>query len=562
MLSPSKTLSHSALALSILLALTACGGDKPKTDTQTAPAQESEIKTADTPKAELAEKQEIVINNGTEPESLDPHKTNGAPEATLIRQMLVGLTSTDADGKTTGGVAESWTTSDDGKTWTFKLRQSKWSNGEPVTAHDFVYSFQRAIDPKTAAPRASYIADAKIVNAADILEGNKSPSELGIKAVDDYTIEITLSEPVPYLADALIHTTVKPVHKATVEKFGDKWTDPANIVVNGPYKVSNWIVNERIEMVRNEQYFDNANTTIDKVTFLPITDQTAAVNRYTTGELDISGGVPEAMFEKLKSEKPDEVRVAPLLCTYYYETNHAKPPFDNANVRRALSLALDRETITDKVLAMGQTPAYQLAPPFMHNMGEANPEWRAWDKAKRIEEAKKLLTEAGYSESKPLKFELLYNTSESHKNIATAATSLWKEALGGMIDITMTNQEWKTYLDTKRQGKFEMARAGWCAVYNEPSAIMNILRSNNSSNTGKYNSPEYDTAMDNTLTAKDDAERKALYHKAQAVLDKDTPNILVYHYVRVNMVKPYVMGYSKNDPTDSFQVKDMKIAKH
>lgn len=553
-----RYLSYSPLALSVLLL--GCNNSQPP-QTDTAVITQETTAPSDQPQT-LASVQEIVINNGAEPESLDPHKTNGVPESNLIRQMLVGLTTTDADGQTVPGVAESWTVSDDGTVWTFKLRPSTWSNGEPLTAHDFVYSFRRAIDPATAAPRASYLVDAKIVNAGEILENGANLETLGVRAIDDHTFEITLSEPVPYLADALIHTTLKPVHRASIERFGDKWTDPANIVVNGAYKPSLWQINDRIEMARNTHYYDNANTTIDKVTFVNIGDETAAVNRYLADELSIAGGVPETLFEKLKTERPDELKVAPLLCTYYFETNKAKPPFDNVDVRRALALALDRETITDKVIGMGQTPAYQFAPPKMNGMGETDPDWRAWDETKRIEEAKRLLAKAGYNKTNPLTFELLYNTSESHKKIAAAATSLWKKTLGEVIEVNLVNQEWKTYLDTKRQGDHQMARAGWCAVYNEPSAILNTLRSNNSSNTGKYQSPNYDAKLDQTLRAKDQGERTALYHEAERILDADMPNILVYHYVNTNLVKPYVLGYSIKDPNDNYQVKHLKIAAH
>lgn len=214
----------------------------------------------------LADKQELVINNGAEPESLDPHKVSGVPESNILRQMFVGLTTTDPDGKTIPGMAESWESADN-KVWTFKIRDAKWSNGDPVTAEDFVYSFRRVVDPNTASPYASYLADDKVLNAQEVIDGKVKPDALGVKALDEKTLQVTLSEPVPYFPDTLIHTSVKPVPQKVVEKFGEKWTDPANIVVNGPYKISEWQVNDKIVLERNESYYDNANTTLEKLRY-------------------------------------------------------------------------------------------------------------------------------------------------------------------------------------------------------------------------------------------------------------------------------------------------------
>ena len=510
----------------------------------------------------LADKQELVINNSAEPESLDPHKVSGTPEAAIIRQMLVGLTTTDPDGKTIPGMAESWENTDN-KVWTFKLRDAKWSNGDPVTANDFVYSFRRLVDPNTASPYASYLADAKVVGAQEIIDGKAKPDTLGVKALDDKTLQVTLSEPVPYFPDTLIHTSVKPVNQKTVEKFGEKWTDPANIVVNGPYKISEWQVNDKIVLERNENYYDNANTTLNKVVMLAIPSSTTDVARYQSGEIDVTNNeIPPEQFASLKEQVGDQLQVSPMLCTYYYEFNTVKPPFNDARVRRALALALDRNTISDKVVGQGQTPAYQLTPVATNGMQNNTPEWQSWDQAKRVEEAKKLLKEAGYSESKPLKFELLYNTNDNHKKIAVAASSLWKQSLG-FVDVSLINKEWKTYLDTRRNGNYQVARAGWCGDYNEPSTFLNIVKTGNSNNQGKYSSANFDSLMTQTLKAGVTPEQRAgIYKQAEAQLDADMPNINVYHYVSPRLIKPYVVGFSTKDPLDNWQAKDLKVAKH
>lgn len=538
------------LMLAILMA--GCSGDKSTTNNQAAEIDPNV----------LADSQELVVNNAAEPESLDPHKVSGVPEATLGRQILEGLTNTDSEGKTIPAMATSWE-SEDNKVWTFKLRDAKWSNGDPVTAEDFVYSMRRLVDPNTASPYSSYLVDAKVVGADQIVEGNAGIETLGVKAVDDKTLQVTLTEPVPYFPDMLIHNSVKPVHQKTVEAFGDKWTSPENIVVNGPYTVSEWQVNDKMVLKRNPSYYDDANTTIDTVTFLPIPSSTTDVARYQAGEIDITyNEIPTEQFASLKEQVGDQLSVSPYLCTYYYEFNTVKPPFDDPKVRRALALALDRDTITDKVIGQGQTAAYQLTPPATNGDVKNTPEWSTWDQEKRVAEAKKLLNEAGYSDSNPLSFELLYNTNDNHKKTAVAATSLWKQALG-FVDVTLTNKEWKTYLDTRRNGNYQIARAGWCGDYNEASAFLNIAKSDNSGNYGKYNSANFDSLMAQTLKAGVSPEQRAnLYEQAEAQLDQDMGLLNIYHYVSPRLVKPYVIGFPTKDILDNWQAKNLSIAKH
>ncbi len=302
----------SALLVAISLALFGCGEDK---SAQTADKPAETAGAEQKADAKLAATQEVVINNGADPESLDPHKVSGVPESNILRQMLVGLTTTDNDGNTIGGMASEWS-SPDNKVWTFKLRDASWSNGDPVTAEDFVYSFRRVVDPNTASPYASYLADAKVLNAQDVIDGKASPDTLGVKAIDDKTLEITLSEPVPYLPHMMIHTSTKPVNPKVVKEHGDKWTDPANYVVNGAYKLKDWQINEKITLERNPSYYDDANTTINKITLLAISDGPTEVSRYKAGEVDMTSTIPSEQYEQLKAELGSEVYVAPKLCTY------------------------------------------------------------------------------------------------------------------------------------------------------------------------------------------------------------------------------------------------------
>ncbi|EOU9536432.1 oligopeptide ABC transporter substrate-binding protein OppA [Cronobacter dublinensis] len=510
---------------------------------------------------QLAEKQTLVRNNGSEVQSLDPHKIEGVPESNINRDLFEGLLVTDVEGHPSAGVAEKWDNKDF-KVWTFHLRKdAKWSNGEPVTAQDFVYSWQRLADPKTASPYESYLQYGHITNIDDIIAGKKPATELGVKAIDDHTLEVTLSEPVPYFYKLLVHSSMSPVPKAAVEKFGEKWTQPANIVSNGAYKLKSWVVNERIVLERNTNYWDNAKTVINEVTYLPISSEVTDVNRYRSGEIDMTyNNMPIELFQKLKKEIPKEVHVDPYLCTYYYEINNQKAPFNDPRVRTALKLGLDRDIIVHKVKNQGDLPAYGYTPPYTDGAKFTEPAWFKMTQEQRNAEAKKLLAEAGYTADKPLTFDLLYNTSDLHKKLAIAAASIWKKNLG--VNVKLENQEWKTFLDTRHQGNFDVARAGWCADYNEPTSFLNTMLSNSSNNTSHYKSEAFDKVMQETLQVSDEAQRSELYNKAEQQLDKDSVIVPVYYYVNARLVKPWVGGYTGKDPLDNVYVKNLYIIKH
>lgn len=510
---------------------------------------------------QLADKQTLVRNNGAEVQSLDPHKIEGVPESNVNRDLFEGLVIGDLNGHPVPGVAESWDNKDF-KVWTFHIRKdAKWSDGSPVTAQEFVYSWQRLADPKTASPYASYLQYGHVANVDEIIAGKKPATDLGVKAIDDKTFEVTLSEPVPYFYKLLVHPSVSPVPKAAIEKYGEKWTQPANIVTNGAYKLKDWVVNERIVLERNTNYWDNAKTVINQVTYLPISSEVTDVNRYRSGEIDMTyNNMPIELFQKLKKEIPKEVHVDPYLCTYYYEINNQKAPFTDVRVRTALKLALDRDIIVNKVKNQGDLPAYSYTPPYTDGMKLVEPEWFKWSQEKRNEEAKKLLAEAGYTADKPLTFNLLYNTSDLHKKLAIAVASIWKKNLGA--NVKLENQEWKTFLDSRHQGTFDVARAGWCADYNEPTSFLNTMLSDSSNNTAHYKSPAFDKIIGDTLQVTDEAKRAELYAQSEQQLDKDSAIVPVYYYVNARLVKPWVGGYTGKDPLDNIYVKNLYIIKH
>ncbi|MCG9641035.1 ABC transporter substrate-binding protein [Vibrio sp. Isolate34] len=506
---------------------------------------------------ELAKVQELVRGNGTEVATLDPHKSQGVPESHVIRDLLEGLVNQDGDGNTIPGVAESWETTDN-KTFTFHLRKdAKWSNGDPVTANDFVYSFQRAVDPLTASPYAWYMEYTKMANAKDIVAGKKDKSELGVKALDDYTLEVTLDTAVPYFVMMMGHTTVKPVHKATVEKFGDQWTKPENFVGNGAFVPNQWVVNERLELVRNENYWDNEHTVLNKVTFLPIENQVAEMNRFLSGELDFTYEVPNEHFRRLQKEYSEDVNIKGNLCTYYYQFNAQKAPFDDVRVRKAMSYAMDRDIVTKAILGQGQKPAYFLTPEITAGFDPVTPEYGQLSQKERIAEAKRLLEEAGYTKNNPLEFSLLYNTSENHKKLAVAIASMWKKELG--INAKLENQEWKSYLDSKDTGNFDVARAGWCGDYNEASSFLTLMVSQNTTAGQHYKSAEYDKVIDKALSSTSEEERTKLYIEAEKLLAKDMPIAPIYQYVTTRLVSPQLGGYPEGNAEDKIYSKDLYI---
>lgn len=505
----------------------------------------------------LAAKQELVRGNGTEVASLDPHKTEGVPESHVIRDLLEGLVNQDENGNTVPGVAESWETTDN-RSFTFHLRKdAKWSNGDPVTAHDFVYSFKRAVDPATASPYSWYLEMTTMKNADDIIAGKADKETLGVTAIDDNTLKIELEAAVPYFVKMMGHTTVKPVNKKVVEKYGDDWTKPANFVGNGAFALDKWVVNERIVLKRNPQYWDNDKTVIDQVTFLPIENQVAEMNRFLAGEIDITNELPNEHFRRLQKQHSDVVSISGNLCSYYYGFNNAKAPFDDVRVRKALSYAIDRDIVTKALLGQGQKSGYFLTPEITANFNPVTPAYGKLTQKERNAKAKELLEEAGFDTGNPLEFTLLYNTSENHKKIAVAIASMWKKNLG--VTANLENQEWKTYLDNRRQGNFDVTRAGWCGDYNEASSFLSLMQSNNSSNDPKYHSKAYDAIMEKALNSTSETEREQLYIQAEKQLAADMPIAPIYQYVKARLVSTKVGGFPTNNAEDKLFSKDMYI---
>lgn len=532
------------IATAVAMVLAGCSGN----GGQNEPAPTTVSTTKDT----------LILSSGAEPTTLDPQLSEETIGMQIIRQMMEGLVSTDhKTGKTIPGLAQSWENTDN-KVWTFYLRDANWSNGDPITAQDAVFALKRLVDPNTAAPYGTFLADAKVLNAEAIANGEKSVDELGVAALDDKTLQITLSESVPYFADMLAIPVTFPVHQKSVEAFGERWLSPENIVVSGAYKLDNWAVNDSITLVKNDAYYDAANTSIAKVQFLPITSDNS-INRYFAGEVDVSGIPPEKM-EFAQQKAGDQLHTKPSLCSFYLEPNLKVAPFDDKRVRQALSMTIDRDTIV-KLFKRDEPTSYQFTPKQTQGIGEIFPVWYNLDTAARNEEAKKLLAEAGFTKDNPLRFEFLYDTSKSGKMYVSAIASMWKENLDGAVETEQVNQEWKTFLDSKNQGKFSLATGGWCADYNEPSTFLNVLKSTSSNNSGGYANPAFDKLLNDTLVDGISNEmRMQLYKDAEKLLAEDTIIIPVYTSVSKYLAKPYIEGIVEHqDPLWNYLVKDLSL---
>lgn len=504
----------------------------------------------------LAKVQELTRNNGTEVATIDPQKVEGVPGSNVVRDLFEGLVIQDADGNIIPGIAKSWETKDN-KTYIFHLRDAKWSNGDPVTAEDFAYSFRRAVDPNTASPYAWYVEMTTMKNAAAIIDGKKDKSTLGVKVIDPHTLEIQLDKPIPYFVKMMSHTTMMPVHKATVEKWGDEWTKPEHFVSDGAYVLKKWVVNERMVLKRNPEYWDNKDTVINQVTFLPIENQVAAMNRFFAGDMQMTLEMPIEQYRRLKKEHPEDIKTTGYLCSYYYGFNTARKPLNDVRVREALSYAIDRNIVANAIMGMGQKPAYDFTPDIVAGFTPKRPEYAKWTQKERNEKAKELLKEAGYDKSHPLKITLLYNTSDNHKKIATAVQSMWKKTLG--VDVTLENEEWKTFLETRREGNFDVTRAGWCGDYNEASTFLNVLMSNNSNNDSHYYNDKYDAIMNKAMVVTSEKERNKLYNQAEMMLARDMPVAPIYQYVNTRLVSPTVGGYPMHNAQDNVYAKDLYI---
>jgi oligopeptide transport system substrate-binding protein len=495
---------------------------------------------------ELAAEQVLHWGNGAEPQSLDPHKSEGIPSSRIQRNLFEGLITEAADGALLPGAAESWEISEDGKVYIFKMRENgRWSNGDPVTAHDFVYSIRRSLDPKTLS-RYQFILY-PIANAEQVASGALPVESTGIEALDDYTLEITLESSTPYFLGQLAHSSAYPVHRATVEQFGDRFARPGNLISNGAYMLEDWVIQSYVELQRNPYYWNNDETVIETVFMYNTEDMSAEVKRYRADGEDISySDLPASQLPWLRENLPDELHIAPYLGSYYYGLNLTQPPFSEHGVdlRRALALAVNRQIITEEISAAGQIPAFGFVPPVDNYTGQQMPE-ADWTQAEREDEARRLYAAAGFSRENPLRIEVMYNTHEDHRRVALGIAAMWKQVLG--VEASILNQEWKVFLDTRNaMRETQVFRQGWIGDYNDANTFLELYQSTSGLNDTGFKNPEYDRLL-KLAAAENDLQKRGVHlQAAERILLEEMPIVPLYFYVTTTLVKPWVRGFQPN----------------
>ncbi|MBW1915273.1 MAG: peptide ABC transporter substrate-binding protein [Deltaproteobacteria bacterium] len=487
------------------------------------------------------------LGNGAEPEDLDPHITTGMPEHYIISSLLEGLVTEDpATLAPLPGMAESWSVSEDLTIYTFKIgKNRKWSNGDQVLAHDFVYSWKRLLAPKLAC-QYSYslycVKNAEKFNKSEIDDFK----QVGVRALDDYTLEVTLIAPTPYFLSLLVHHSTFPVHRGTIEKFGkmdergSMWTRPGNFVGNGPFVLKNWELNKVIIVKKNPEYWEAEKVRLNEIRFYPIDDLNTEERMFRAGQLHSTGtAIPIEKIAVYKKKNPGLIHIDPFLGTYFYRFNVTRKPFDDVRVRRALAMSINRKQIVEKVTKGGQLSAYSFTPP--DTMGYTPESEMPYD----VEAAKGLLAEAGYPDGKGFPTtEILYNTNDAHRKIAVAIQQMWKTALN--IDITLVNQDWKVYLDSVEELNYFISRAGWIGDYPDPNTFLDMFLTGGGNNNTGWSNKVYDDVISQASRTANREERYSLFQKAEKILLNEAPIISIYTYTIIRLISPDVKGWYPN----------------
>jgi len=499
-----------------------------------------------------------VLNrgNGAEPQSLDIHKSEGVNSSQVQRDLYEGLVNQAPDGTLEPGAAESWAISDDGRIYEFRLREDgRWSNGDPVTAEDFVFALRRGVDPDTLSNYAGLLIP--ILNAQAIAAGDLPPETLGVEVVDARTLRITLENPSDYFLELLTHSMTYPLHRPSAAQWPGGFARPGRLVSNGAYMLDEWVIQSHIRLLRNPYYRDADSLGIHEVYFHSLENPASELKRYRAGDLDWTDTVPHNQISWIRENLGDQFHVAPYLGVYFFGFNLEQPPFrDQPGLRRALAMAADRSIITEYVSAGGEMPAYNFVPPLPGYPAPV-PAWAAWPREQQLEEARRLYAEAGYGPERPLEVEVLYNTSDNHRQMALAIAAMWKQHLG--VKTKIVNQEFKVYLATRRRkDETQVYRAGWIGDFSDPVNFLDILRSDNGRNDTGYADPVYDALLDQAAAETDLARRRQLKAQAEAVMLEQQPVMPIYFYVSRRLVKPWVRGWENNlldaHPTRHFYI--------
>ena len=489
----------------------------------------------------------LYWGNGTEPQSLDPQIATGVPEHHVISAVMEGLVLKDRKTlEPRPGVAKTWDISNDGRVYTFYLRENaKWSNGDAHTAHDYVWSWWRALQTTLGNQYAYMLFPIK--NAKRYYDGETSDfSDVGVKAIDNRTLQVTLTNPTPYFLQLLDHYSLFPVHQATIEKFGradergTRWSYEGNLVGNGPYKLEEWKINRHITVTKNPYYWDEANVSINSIVFKPVDNAVTEERMFRAGALHVTSSIPADKIAIYQEKSAPELKITPYLGTYFYRLNINTPQLQDKRVRRALGMAIDRKQLVDNITKGGQIPAYTMTPPG--TMGYFPESTLNFDP----EAAKRLLAEAGYPNGEGFPpIEILYNTNEGHRKVAVALQEMWKNYLN--IDIKLLNQEWKVYLATESAGDYQISRGGWIGDYVDPNNFLDMFLCNGGNNRTGWCNEEYDRLILEVAPSQSSHEQRLkIFQQAETMLLEDMPIIPVYTYTSIKLLHPSVRNFDDN----------------
>jgi oligopeptide transport system substrate-binding protein len=486
----------------------------------------------------------LLRGNAAEPETLDPTQSSGTQESEIMGDLMIGLTTHDPACKAIPGMATHWETSGDGLIWTFHLREALWSDGVPVTAGDFVFSWQRLVDPASASSYAYFLH--LIKNGVAISAGKMPPSALGAKAIDARTLRVELEHPAPYLLELFTHGTTYPLPRHVVTAKGKAWARPGNYVSNGPFTLKQWIPNDYVLLEKNPRFYDAANVALEQVYFYPTSDYGAALRRFQVGELDFQDRYPTQKVDWIRKNLPQTIDPVPSLITEIVGVNHKREPFSDVRVREAINLALNREVITQRILRNGEVPAYNVVPPGIANyQGGLAYDFKALNYAQRIEKAQSLMRAAGFGESKRLR--TTYMIRSTAPTVGRAIAAAIQQMLAQVyIDITITPNDMQVFYPAIQEHNFDIAQAGWAADFSDASNFLDLFRTGGGNNWGEYSNPAFDAALDGAQREADVNRRSEKLAQAESIFLKDHAAMPLWFWVSLNLTWPYVKGLEAN----------------
>ena len=488
--------------------------------------------------------QVLKRGNGAEPLTLDPHRAVSLPSLNILRDLFEGLVGTAPDGTAVPGVAASWDTAADGLSWRFSLRENaRWSNGEPVTAEDFVAGLRRALDPATESAAAGLLAP--LLNARAVMTRRMAPEELGVEALDERTLLIRLAAPTPWLLELLTHPVSSPLYRPGFEQHGEEFSRPGRMVSNGPFHLTEWQPEEQVLLSRNHNYWDRRNVAIDQVIYYPIENQDVELERYQAGKLHWTADVPHHQLGWVQRRMASELTISPRLAVIWLGLNVTRPPFAaDPGLRRALAMALDRELIVRSVTGAGELPAYSWVPP-MTGYEVQTPSWAEQPRREQLEHARSLYAAAGFSARRPLEMELLYPGGLNNRRLAIAVAAMWRETLG--VRARLREEPFGEFLESRNDLGTTMAfRSGWAADYLDPFSFAGLFDSETGASDTGWQNVEYDELLQASMQARNPRRRLALLAEAERLLLDEQPIIPLYFDVRRRLVKPEVRGWAPN----------------